>query len=388
MEKNCCCAGNQTKSINRTALYENHVKLGAKMVDFAGWEMPIQYSSIPDEHIAVRTAAGVFDISHMGQILISGETAANFLNFLLTNNVLKLGIGDAQYSLMCTQSGGVIDDLYVYKIGETDYMLVVNASRKDVDLSHINDIGKKFNNVSVEPRFSNSAIAIQGPHSQTIMDSIVKDAIISGKKATKPSELLKNQLIVLKNADGKSEYIISRTGYTGEDGFEVFGPSNIVVNIWEQVLQEGSKYGIKPAGLGARDSLRLEACYPLYSHELSEEITPIEAGLKFFVDFEKSDFIGRKALLKQIKEGVQKRCIAFKMIESAPPPRSGYKIVISENPAVGWVSSGAFSPMLKNGIGMGFVPSQSAEVGRQIQIEIRGKLYRAEIVKKPFYKRS
>jgi len=386
MDKTNSCSNCSGNNVKRTALYNNHLRLGARMVDFAGWEMPIQYTSIPDEHMAVRTSAGIFDISHMGQLFIKGADASDFINSILTNNVRKLGVGDAQYSLMCNETGGVIDDLYVYKVSDNDYMLVVNASRRDIDLAHITGQSRKFKNVSIEPCFSNSAVAIQGPKSPLIMDNIINDQISGGKKVSKVTELLKNQLVVLNSSEGK--YIISRTGYTGEDGFEVFGVSGVVVRIWEKALNNNANCEIKPAGLGARDSLRLEACYPLYSHELTEEITPIEAGLKFFVDFDKGDFIGRDALFKQLKEGVQKKCIAFKMIDNAPPPRSGYKIVIPGGESTGWVSSGGFSPMLKTGIGMGFIPSQYAEIGRQIQIEIRGKLYNAEIVKKPFYKRA
>lgn len=386
MDKGNCCNQDANTNIKRTALYDNHLKLGAKMVDFAGWEMPIQYTGIPDEHMAVRTSAGIFDISHMGQVFFKGVGATNFINNILTNNVKKLGVGDAQYSLMCNPAGGIVDDLYVYKIGDVEYMLVVNASRREADLAHIIEQIKRFVDVSVETQFSNSAVAIQGPNSPAILNDIIKDKIVGGKNVLKVTELLKNQLVVLKSEEG--DYIVSRTGYTGEDGFEVFGVSNLIIKIWETAISDGKKYGIKPAGLGARDSLRLEACYPLYSHELSEEITPIEAGLKFFVDFEKGEFIGREALMKQIKEGVQKRCIAFKMIDNAPPPRAGYKIIIPGEDSSGWVSSGGFSPILKTGIGMGFVPSKYAEVGRQIQIEVRGKFYKAEIVKKPFYKRG
>lgn len=385
MERTDCRCQGSNKVVNRTALYEHHLKLGAKMVDFAGWEMPIQYTGIPDEHLSVRSAAGIFDISHMGQILIKGENAARFLNFLLTNDVLKLGVGDAQYSLMCNPRGGVIDDLYVYRIGEAKYLLVVNASRREIDLAHIKEISANFKSVCVEPKYSNSAVAIQGPNSPGIVDNAICGAFVGGKKVSKLSDLSKNQLVVLK--EKSAEFMVSRTGYTGEDGFEVFGPSDIILKIWERSLQTSQESGIKPAGLGARDSLRLEACYPLYSHELNEEITPIEAGLKYFVDFGKGEFIGREVLYNQIKEGVSKRCIAVKIVENAPPPRSGYRILDSGGSEIGWISSGGFSPVLKTGIGMGFVKSEYAEVGRQVFIEIRNKTYKSEIIKKPFYKR-
>ncbi len=375
--------------LKRTPLYQNHIDLGGKMVDFAGWEMPVQYSTLLEEHLAVRNNCGIFDISHMGQVVVSGASAQKFLNYLLTNDVSKLNIGDAQYTLMCNEQGGVIDDLYVYYIENNKYLLVINASRTDVDLSHILYVLNSFpekSKVCIDFLKNDGAVAVQGPKAVDIIQAIINSPSIDGTRVNTPSELKKNQIGKFQ-FNGEPIYI-SRTGYTVEDGFELFASGKSIVQFWENVFGQIEKFQIKPAGLGARDTLRLEACYPLYGNELDEQTTPFEAGLKIFVSLNKGEFIGRDALMKATE--IKRRCVAFKMLEKTPPPRHGYFVwadTVQDKP-IGSVTSGTHSPILEIGIGMAYVLTEFSPIGTKIHIEIRGKKYPAEVVKKPFYKKS
>ena len=377
--------------LKRTPLFAAHQKLGARLVEFGGWEMPVQYSSIMDEHLAVRKAAGLFDISHMGELRFTGPGALAFLNQCLTNDLRKLNVGLAQYTLMCNEAGGVIDDLYAYRTGEQEFLLVVNASRIEADVAWLEKrlaawpqrSQVVFENAS--DRFG--AVALQGPRAVEFIDACFPGPSTGGTQVARASELLKNQFGVF-SLNGKTVYL-ARTGYTGEDGFEVIAPAEIVESIWDKLLAVGHAYCLQPAGLGARDTLRTEVCYPLYGHELDEHTTPLEAGLGSFVALEKGDFVGRAVLVDQKAKGVAKKCVAFKLAEKAAPPRPHYPIWSSgANPAkVGEVVSGTQSPSLGTGIGMGYVPAALAKAGSSIEIEVRGRRVPALIVTKPIYRK-
>lgn len=368
----------------RTPLYATHQALGAKLIDFGGWEMPVQYTSIVDEHSAVRSAAGIFDISHMGEFYVTGAGAQEFLNFALTNEVTKLSPGQGQYTLMCNERGGVVDDLYLYCLGLGNYLLIVNASRIDADFAWLDSLHKKFPNsakVNLEEKSASyGAVAVQGPNVAKFMDA----AFPSDQRL----ELLAKNEVRMISFQGDLIYI-ARTGYTGEDGFEVVAPASIVENVWTACLSAGQSHGIKPCGLGARDTLRLESCYPLYGHELNESSSPIEAGLGFFVALTKQRFVGSEVLRKQKSDGPAKRLVAFKMAGKSAPPRADYPIWpgAQGSERLGIVTSGTQSPTLGVGLGMGYVPAAHASPDTPIQIEIRGNRFPALVVKKPFYKR-
>lgn len=374
--------------LKRTSLYAAHQKLGGKLIEFGGWEMPVQYTSIMDEHQAVRTAAGMFDISHMGEVTVSGSGATAFLNRLLTNDIRKLQPGQGQYTLMCNERGGVIDDLYAFCLSQNLFFLVINASRIDADIAWLHAqagfIGE--NDVTVSDASHNyDAVAVQGPRVKEFIDQCVPGASTSARRVAKVTDLVKNEIGGFP-FHGAS-VLISRTGYTGEDGFEIVGRNDSIAEVWNKVLALGQSFGIKPCGLGARDTLRTEACYPLYGHELDETTTPIEAGLGYFVALDKGDFMGRAVMAEQKAKGVKKKCVAFKMTGKSAPPRPQYPIW-ANGAAVGQVVSGTQSPTLGLGIGLGYVPPEFAKAGTAIEIEARGKRAAAVVVPKPFYRCS
>ncbi len=371
--------------LQRTELFEVHQAHGARLVEFGGWEMPVQYTSIMEEHQMVRTKAGLFDIAHMGEVAVRGAGSAAFLNQLLTNNIHKLSVWEGQYTLMCNDLGGVIDDLYVYRIGEHEYLLIVNASRVEVDFAWISQEAARHRGTPLEvENLSNAlgAIALQGPASQAFIDGCF-DSV-----TTQPSTLVKNQITSAKLGD--ETVYVARTGYTGEDGFEIVAPSALLAPMWKRVLEAGASYGCKPAGLGARDTLRTEVCYPLYGHELDETTTPLEAGLGYFVSFDKGGFNGRDTMAAQLSHGVLRRCAAFKMTDKSAPPRPHYPVwsVGPDAALLGEVVSGTLSPTLSMGIGMTYLPIALAQPGTKIEIEIRGRRFPAEVVKKPFYRKA
>ena len=378
--------------LKRTPLYSAHQKLGARLVEFGGWEMPVQYSSIIDEHLAVRKAAGLFDISHMGEVKVSGPGASDFLNHLLTNDIRKLEVGGGQYTLMCNPSGGVIDDLYAYRIGEQGYLLIINASRIDADVAWMTEQLSAWPNregVRLVNESDNwGAIALQGPRSKEFIDQCFPGASKLATKVAQASDLKKNQLAAF-DFNGQLIYV-ARTGYTGEDGFEIIAPAALIEAIWNHVLAIGHAFCLQPAGLGARDTLRTEVCYPLYGHELDEQTTPIEASLGFFVALDKGEFIGRSRLAEQKAAGVSKKCVAFKMADKSAPPRPHYAIWNTDADArkIGEVVSGTQSPSLQSGIGLGYVPLAYSQPGTPLEIEVRGRRYPAQVVQKPFYKKS
>lgn len=340
------------------------------MVDFAGWEMPVQYSGILDEHRAVREAVGMFDISHMGEFLVSGEGSAAWLDGLLTNRVAKLGDGEAQYTLMLNERGGVIDDLIVYRLAADEFLLIVNASKIDEDAAWLQAHaveGVTFTNRSDDF----AAIAVQGPNARAAYRAVFG--------AELPEARNRVIRVTFSGADG----FVVTTGYTGEDGFELVIPNAAAVAAWDALLAAG----VKPCGLGARDTLRLEMCYPLNGSDLSPERTPLEAGLGFFVDLTKDDFVGKPALFAQKESGLPVRLVALAVTEKSPPIRSHYPVLVNGEP-VSETCSGALSPTLGHGIAMAYLPAEFAKIGQVAEIEVRGRRYPASVVKKPFFKRD
>lgn len=377
--------------LKRTPLFAAHQKLGARLVEFGGWEMPVQYSSIVDEHLAVRRAAGIFDISHMGEVRVGGSAAEQFLNTVLTNDVRKLAVGQAQYTLMCNERGGVIDDLYVYRLENNAYLLIINASRIDADWDWLQaqydqlQISGALDLRNVSPEMG--AVAVQGPRVVEFINECLPAGSIGGTIVDKVTSLQKNELGVFV-LNGTPIYV-ARTGYTGEDGFEVVAPAGGMEAIWDRFLAIGHKGCLQPAGLGARDTLRTEMCYPLYGHELDENTTPLEAGVGFFVALDKGKFIGRSVLLEQKTNGVKRKCVAFKMTAKSAPPRPHYPIWSrSGGKNVGEVVSGTQSPSLGIGIGMGYVETSLSKPGTELEIEIRDKKSPAIIVAKPIWRRN
>ena len=356
------------EQLKRTPLYAVHQEWGAKMVPFGGWEMPVSYTGIVEEHMAVRQRAGLFDVSHMGQVLVAGPNAGRVLNHLLTNDIRKITVGQAQYSLMCNEHGGVIDDLIVYRVEPDVYLVVVNASNIEKDFAWMND--HACAPVSLENESDKTAmLALQGPEAPRFL----KDAAV-----------IPHFHIARQHVFGV-ECRVARTGYTGEDGFEILCDADDAVPLWTELLKRGATFGVQPCGLGARDTLRLEMCYPLNGNDMSEDRTPLEAGLDRFVSFDKGDFIGRNFLAEQKANGVERKLVAFKMTEKSPPPRPHYPIVSAGRPT-GNITSGTHSPTLGVGIGMGYVGPKAAAIGSPIGIEIRGRTFAAIIGKKPLLK--
>lgn len=359
--------------MKRTPLYKEHVALGGKIVPFAGYELPVQYpAGVIKEHLAVRTACGLFDVSHMGEIICEGEDALNNVNMLLTNDYSDLAINHARYSPMCNEKGGVVDDLIVYKEADDKFFIVVNAANKDKDFTWMQNhaFGKvKFSDVSDEF----AQIALQGPNSQQVLSSIVKAEDIPEKYYT-----------CNFHADFVGiDCIISRTGYTGEDGFEIYVASDKAAFVWNKLLEVGEKFGILPCGLGARDTLRLEAAMPLYGHEMNDDISPKEAGLGFFVKMAKDDFIGKKALeargvpiIRRVGLKVTGRGILREQQE-----------IFIDGKKIGVTTSGTHCPFLKQAVALALVDADHREVGTKVQVNVRGRMVDAEIVKLPFYKR-
>ena len=375
--------------LKRTPLFAAHQKLGGKLVEYGGWEMPVYYTSIMDEHQAVRRAAGLFDISHMGEITVSGSAAPWFLNSVLTNDIDNIGPGGGQYTLLCNERGGVIDDLYAYQLSQEVYFLIVNASRTEADVAWLQARAAEFPGREdlrlTDASHQYAAVAVQGPRVVEFIDACIPGTACSGTRVDRVTALKKNQIAGF--ACGHANVQVSRTGYTGEDGFEIVGRDDSIRQLWDVILAAGGPVGIRPCGLGARDTLRTEACYPLYGHELDENTTPIEAGLGFFVSLDKGDFMGRSILAEQKAGGVSRKCVAFKMTDKSAPPRPQYPIWAG-GAKVGDVTSGTQSPSLGVGIGMGYVPSELAKPGEVIGIEIRGRRSPAVVVRKPFYRRS
>ncbi|MGA2867241.1 MAG: glycine cleavage system aminomethyltransferase GcvT [Verrucomicrobiota bacterium] len=377
--------------MKRTPLFAAHQRLGGKLIEFGGWEMPLQYTSITDEHLAVRQAAGLFDISHMGEVWVDGPLAEGFLNLVLTNDLRKLAPGQGQYTLMCNPAGGVIDDLYAYRLAAEHYLLIINAARIADDVAwleqRLSGFGPRQGVSLLNASEATGALAVQGPRVAAFINQCFPGPFAGGAAVALATDLKKNQVAGTR-FDGHPAWV-SRTGYTGEDGFELVAPAEAIPAIWERLLLLGRPHGLKPAGLGARDTLRTEVCYPLYGHELNLNTTPLEAGLGFFVALDKGDFVGRPVLAAQKLGGVSRKLVAFKMSGKSAPPRPHYPIW-SQGPSaekLGEVASGTQSPSLGVGIGMGYVPPPFAQAQTPLAIEIRGQRAPALVVPKPIYRK-
>ncbi|MEN8776579.1 MAG: glycine cleavage system aminomethyltransferase GcvT [Polaribacter sp.] len=356
------------------ALNNLHISLGAKMVPFAGYNMPVQYEGVTAEHITVREAVGVFDVSHMGEFLVSGKNALPLLQKVTSNDVSKLAIGDAQYSCFPNTENGIVDDLICYKIKEEQYLLVVNASNIEKDWNWISKYNKDFGADLRDLSDDYSLLAIQGPKAVEAMQSLTS------------LDLTAIPFYKFKVGDfaGIKNVIISATGYTGSGGFEIYCKNSEVEQIWNTVFEAGANFGIKPIGLAARDTLRLEMGYCLYGNDIDDTTSPIEAGLGWITKFTK-DFVNAEALAKQKEEKPQKKLVAFQLDERGIP-RHGYDIVDVNGNCIGNVTSGTMSPCLQKGIGMGYVPTAFAKSGTKIYIQVRKKAIPATVVKLPFYK--
>jgi len=359
----------------KTELYDDHVKLGAKIVDFEGWLMPMQYEGISKEHINVRTNAGIFDVSHMGTFEVSGKKAAEFLDYITPSRCVKLENMQAIYSFLLTEKAAFVDDIIVYKISDEKFYIVVNSANKKKDFewikSHIKD---NIELADLSDHFT--LIAIQGPKAESILRKITDTDITD----IAPFHMRYINVKSIRNV------LIARTGYTGEDGFEIFVTKENASQIWNMLIEAGTPEGLKPVGLGARDTLRLEMKYALYGHEIDDTTNPLEAGLRWVVKFKKStDFIGKDALTKIKDAGITRKLIGFKMLDKAIP-RHGYKIVL-DGKEIGIVTSGTLSPSLQIPIGIGYVSKDFSETGSKFSIDIRGKERLAEVIETPFYRR-
>jgi len=363
-----------TVELKNTPLFDVHCALNAKLVDFGGWNMPVQYSGILQEHHAVRTAVGVFDVSHMGEIEIRGPEAASLVDYVSTNNAQKLKTGQAQYSGLLYEHGGFVDDILVHKISDTHFFLCVNASNQEKDFEHI----RARNSFDAEVDFASdryAQLAIQGPRALETLQQLTRT----------PLAEIKYYWFTDGTVDGVPARI-ARTGYTGEDGFEIYIPPESAQAIWQSVLNAGEEFGIKPCGLGARNTLRLEAKMALYGHEITESTNPYEADLAWIVKMEKGDFVGRPALENALQQGVTRKLVGFEMKDRGIA-RDGYEVWMNGEPA-GWVTSGGPSPTLGKNIGLCYLPTPQATPGTAIQVMIRNAPVDAVTVATPFYKRA
>lgn len=371
--------------LKSTALLEEHKKLGGRLIDFGGWELPVQYSGVIDEHLTCRNSVGLFDVSHMGEFHVEGQDAEGFLNYLVSNNVAKLANGQAQYTVMCMENGGIVDDLVIYKRSSQRFLVVVNASNTDKDFAHVLDVKQKYekkNGKVLDLKVTNEStrytqIAIQGREAVKILSELTSADLKS----------IKNYWFVENDMMDNIPAVIARTGYTGEDGFEVYVPWEKGPAVWRAFLEKGSPFGIKPCGLGARDTLRLEMKYPLYGNELSSETNPLEAGLSWVVKLDKGNFVGREALIKAKEAGLQRHLVGMRLLERGIA-RHGYPIYdASGAKLIGEVTSGTQSPCLKESIAIGYVRVDESKLGTKINVEIRGTKVPAEVIPTPFYKR-
>ncbi len=362
------------ENLKKTPLNEIHHKTNARMVPFGGWEMPVQYAGIVAEHQAVRSHAGLFDVSHMGEFEFKGKGAKKLVQFLTANDIDRIGIGRGQYSLFLNKNGGAIDDIIVYRLGKTTYLVVVNAANVDKDWKHVQAVAKSFDNVQVANRSEEFALlALQGPKAEAVLSP------------TANRNLSEIGFFRIRKAElGGIPVHIARTGYTGEgtNGFEIFTRTEDATAIWNALIASPD---VSPAGLGARDTLRIEASLPLYGQELDEETTPLEAGLDIFVS-KAGDFSGAEALEKQRTDGLTKTLVMIEMIDRGIP-RHGYEILDGSGNAIGKVTSGTTAPYLKKNIAMGYVPPNHSEIGTELAIAIRNRALKARIVPRPFFKR-
>ncbi|WP_026478871.1 glycine cleavage system aminomethyltransferase GcvT [Alkaliphilus transvaalensis] len=360
----------------KTSLFDVHKNHGGKIIDFSGWSLPVEYDGISAEHEAVRTAAGLFDVSHMGEVEVSGKNAFEFVQYLVTNDISVLEDNQIIYTFMCYPHGGIVDDLLVYRFNKDHYYLVINASNVDKDYQWMLENAKEFEvelkNVSDEV----SEMALQGPKAEEILQKLT---------GTNLSEIKFFYCKRDVNVAG-ANCMISRTGYTGEDGFEIYLNHRDAVKVWDAIIEAGKEYGIKPAGLGARDTLRFEATLPLYGNEINEDITPLEAGFGMFVKLNKDNFIGKEALAKQKEEGLKRKIVGFEMIDKGIP-RHGYPVV-ADGKEIGFVTTGYLSPTLNKYIGLALVETAYTELGTQLEIQVRKRLMKANVISKRFLQKN
>lgn len=365
----------------RTALYEEHVRLGGRLIDFGGWELPVQYSGVMDEHLACRGTAGLFDVSHMGEAHVEGPDAEAFLNDLLTNNVSKVAVGQAQYSVMCQDDGGCVDDLIIYKKSADRFLVVVNASNDDKDFAWMRSVlARKGYRCALSHESANySQIAIQGPKAAEILQTLTPT----------PLSPIKTYWFAEGAVCGSIPAVLARTGYTGEDGFEIYVAWEKGPEVWRALLAAGSPLGLKPCGLGARDTLRMEMKYPLYGHEISDKTHPLDAGLGWVTRLDKpNDFVGKASISAAKARGLIRTLAGLRMLDRGIP-RQGYSIFdAAGSERLGEVTSGTQSPSLGYAIAIAFVPTRHAAIGTKVTVDIRGTKVPAEIVSTPFYKRS
>lgn len=364
----------------RTPLADRHIALGARMIDFAGWYMPVQYTGIVDEHHTVRNAAGLFDLGHMGQVEVDGNDALEYLQFISTNDVSRLAPGEAQYSMMLYPDGGVVDDIIIYRRPSgSGFFVVINAANMDKDVSWMLDQADKRSDLDVSVNHVSDnygMIALQGPNSE---------AIIAPLSSVDLSDM--EPFSMRETEVSGVDCLAARTGYTGEDGWEFYCPIDRVGDLWDAIMEAGADHGLKPIGLGARDTLRLEARMPLYGNEISETIGPLEAGLRWVVKLKKGDFIGREALEAKRSAGVNQTTVGFKLVERGGVPRTHYDVQV-DGKSVGFVTSGTASPTLGENIGLALIEKDHAGVGKPLDIIIRNKPVKAEQIKLPFYSRE
>jgi len=358
--------------LKRTPLYEEHVRLGGRIVDFAGWEMPVQYKGLMEEHKCVRSNVGLFDVSHMGELWVTGDKALAELQSITSNDVSKLEVGNAQYSLLLNPQGGMVDDIIVYCMKKgTEYMICVNASNSGKDYEWVKRHTKTSKIENQSSRWAQ--IAIQGPKAFDLVYDVMRERF----------DDLKYYSFRLTKVGGQT-WIVARTGYTGEKGVEVFLPNEAAPIFWRHLIEKGEKYGVRPIGLGARDTLRTEMKYALYGHEINDETSALEAGLGWVIKFNKgSDFIGKSALEAQKAAGLKRALIGFKLIDKGIP-RQGYPLFSLENQQIGVVTSGTMSVTLNEPIGIGYLPQEMAAEGTEFFVQIRGRNVRARVVKTPF----
>jgi aminomethyltransferase len=362
----------------RTPLHAQHLAAGARMVPFAGWEMPVQYAGVSEEHRAVRTAAGLFDVSHMGEVWVTGRGAEAFLQHLTPNDVARLAVGRAHYTALLTPEGTYLDDILCYHLGDGDYLLVTNAGNADADFAWIEARAAEWQGEPVAVRDVGddyALLALQGPRAVEILDPIVR------------ADLAALRYYGFTQAPvGPIRALVSRTGYTGEDGFEIYVAPEHAAGLWDLLLDEGSEEGLVPAGLGARDTLRLEAAMALYGHELDRDTTPWEAGLDWTVKPDKGDFVGRAALIAARDAGPRKRLVGFEA-RGRGIAREGHAVLADGEP-VGRVTSGTWSPTFEKALGMAYVAPEHAEVGTALEVDVRGRRLPVEVVAMPFYRRE
>ncbi|MBU6375088.1 MAG: glycine cleavage system aminomethyltransferase GcvT [Bdellovibrionales bacterium] len=365
----------------QTAIYEEHVRLGGRMIDFGGWSLPVQYSGLMEEHFACRQSAGLFDVSHMGEVHVEGPDAESFLNDLLTNDVSRVSVGQAQYSVMCQDDGGCVDDLIVYRRAQDKFLVVVNASNDDKDFAWMRSVlarkGYRCTLTHESPNYSQ--IAIQGPRAAEILQTLTKANLSA----------VKNYWFIETSICGDIPALLARTGYTGEDGFEIYVAWEKGSQVWSSLLEAGRPLGLSPCGLGARDTLRLEMKYPLYGHEISETINPLEAGLGWAVKLTKpGGFIGSDALKAMKEKGLSRSLVGLRMLDRGIP-RQDYEVFDAlGKERLGVIASGTQSPTLKMGIATALIPIRFTTTGTQITVDIRGAKVPAEVISTPFYKRS